>query len=322
MKPELKRELLRGVMRIRAVEMEIVKHYGKQQMRCPVHLCVGQEAVSVGACKALRSDDLVYATHRSHGPYLAKGGDLRAMLAELHGRASGCCGGRGGSMHLMWPPTGIMTSLAIVSQSIPVAAGSAFAIQMKGGHQVVMAIFGDAATEEGNFYETLNFSAIKKLPIVFVCENNGLATNTPLDVRRPAGVKLTEIARSLGIHAEHYEDGNDALTVYKMVREGVDRARACEGPTFFEFDTYRMLEHCGPFDDHEQGIRPVEHSKYWQNRCPMRRLADSLRAEGIVRQEELDAWQQEFEKESMEAMAYAVDAPFPDEKTHQDHIYA
>ena len=322
MKAETKRELLRDIMRIRAVEMEIAKHYGKQQMRCPVHLCVGQEAVAAGACKTLRSDDYVYATHRSHGPYLAKGGDLRAMLAELHGRSAGCCGGRGGSMHLMWPPAGVMTSLAIVSQSIPVAAGSALAVQMRGDDQVVMSIFGDAATEEGNFYETLNFAALKKLPIVFVCENNGLATNTPLRIRRPDGVKLTEIACALGVHAEHHRDGNDALTVYRMVREGVERARAGKGPTFYEFETYRMLEHCGPFDDHEQGIRPMADSRYWQARCPLKTLSEMLLTEGLVSREEVDAWEHEFEEEARQAMAYAENAPFPDPTTCQEHVYA
>ncbi len=322
MNARVKKDLLRSVMRIRAVELEIIKHYGKQQMRCPVHLCVGQEAISAGACAVLRRDDFIFATHRSHGPYLAKGGDLQAMLAELHGRVGGCCDGRGGSMHLMWPKTGIMTSLAIVSQGIPIAAGSALSMQMQGTDQVAMTFFGDGATEEGNFYETLNFAAIRKLPVVFVCENNKLATNTPLSVRRPEGVRITDIAKSLGVHSEYSPDGNDALTVYKMVSEGVERARNGNGPSFFEFDTYRMLEHCGPFDDHEQGLRSAKGREFWRTRCPVDTLSRKLLAENVVTREKIDQWQAEFVQELAAAMKYAEEAPLPDPLTCFDNVYA
>ena len=178
--------LLRAMLRIRLIEEEIAARYAEQEMRCPVHLSTGQEAVAVGVCAALRPDDKVVSTHRCHAHYLAKGGDLKAMLAEMHGRAAGCCGGRGGSMHLFDDDAGVLLSLPIVGSCLPIANGVALSMIQRGLDAVSVAFFGDGATEEGVFHETLNFAAVHRLPALFVLENNLYSCYTGLNDRQPA----------------------------------------------------------------------------------------------------------------------------------------
>ena len=170
---------------IRNVELEISKKYSENKMRCPVHLSIGQEACAVGVCENLKKKDTLYSTHRSHAHYLAKGGSLKRMIAEIYGKKTGCCGGRGGSMHLFDDSVGMKSSIPIVASSIPIAAGNALSIKLKKSKNISVVIFGDGAVEEGIFYETLNFSVIKKLPILFVCENNLYSIMTHIKERQP-----------------------------------------------------------------------------------------------------------------------------------------
>ena len=177
--------LFRSMIRIRLIEEEIERRYHQDQMKTPIHLVIGQEATSVGCCAALLNDDLVYCSHRTHGVYLAKGGDLKAMLCEMHCRINGCVGSRGGSMHLVDKSIGMAGTSAIVGGTVPIATGAALAGKMQGLDRVCVAFFGDAATEEGVTSESLNFASLKRLPVVFFCENNFYSVQSPLATRQP-----------------------------------------------------------------------------------------------------------------------------------------
>src|SRR5581483_2826895 len=204
--------LYRSLYRIRRLEEEFARVYPTDRIKSPVHLSIGQEAVSVGVCAALRPEDVVFGTYRGHALYLARGGDLRAMLAELYGKATGCAGGKGGSMHLIDPEAGVMGTSAVVGTTIPNAAGYAYAMKLRRQGTIVASFFGDGATEEGVFHESLNWAALQQLPLLFVCENNGYAIHTPRSRRQPRP-DIAERARSYGIPTERIEDG-DVFAIY------------------------------------------------------------------------------------------------------------
>jgi len=266
---DLGRRLYRDMFRIRRFEERIKTMYHLREMRSPPHLCMGHEAVAVGVCATLDTQDVVYPYYRSHGWYLAKGGDLKAMMAELFGRETGCSRGWGGSMHLIDLAAGVMGTSAIVAGTISHAAGAAMTFRMRGQDSVAVAVFGDGATEEGVFHETMNFAALRKLPVIFVCENNLYATNTHIRDRQAQ----TEVYR----HAERFgipgvqADGNDVLAVHTEAARAVERARRGEGPTLIEFHTYRFLEHCGVNEDHDLGYRSYEEVEAWRVQDPVER---------------------------------------------------
>ena len=319
-KPEILRTLYKDMVRLRMVEEAIADRYGEQEMRCPVHLSTGQEAVAVGACAALRRKDLVISTHRCHGHYLAKGGDLRRMMAEIHGKATGCVGGRGGSMHLMDSDAGVVLSLPVVGSSIPIGVGIALAAQREGKDDVCMVFFGDAAVEEGVFHESANFAALRNIPIVFVCENNLYSVYTSLSERQP-NRPLAELGRAHGMPSLT-ADGNDVLAVYESASEAVDRARAGDGPSFLVFDTYRWREHCGPNFDNDIGYRTEEEFTDWKDRCPIERFSNLLGGNGVIN----DAFElnlaRTVNQEIDEAFAFAKSSALPSEADALTHLYA
>src|SRR3989338_269953 len=204
-------------LKIRMVEEAIALHYPKGEMRTPIHLCTGQEANPAGVCAALTDEDIVYAYYRSHGWYIAKGGDLYKMMAELFGKATGCSGGYGGSMHLIDLEKGFAGTTALVAAAQPHAVGAAFTFKYRKQSRVAVSSFGDGATEEGVFQESLMFAALRKLPVIFICENNGLATNTWIKHRQPS-VPIYKRAEGFGVHAT-LVDGNDAVMVYHAAKE-------------------------------------------------------------------------------------------------------
>lgn len=299
----LGKRLYRDMLRIRRFEERIKAMYHLREMRSPPHLCTGHEAVAVGICAALRNSDVIYPYYRSHGWYLAKGGNLQAMMAELFGRESGCSRGWGGSMHLIDLAAGVMGTSAIVAGTISHAAGAALTFKMRGQDCVAVAIFGDGATEEGVFHETMNFAALRKLPLIFVCENNLYATNTHIRDRQAQ----TEIYR----HAERFgvpgipADGNDPLAVHAQAMQALARARAGNGPTLIEFHTYRILEHCGVNEDDDLGYRTAEEVSSWRARGPLERVRH------LVTDDELIHMTNEIEAEVDTACAYARSAPWP-----------
>jgi pyruvate dehydrogenase E1 component alpha subunit len=308
--------LYRAMLRIRMVEEEIARRYPEQQMRCPVHLSIGQEAPAAAFGLALAASDQALSTHRSHAHYLGKGGNLAAMIAELYGKATGCCGGRGGSMHLSDPQAGFLASTAIVGNSIPVGVGVALAQQLQGQHALTCIFLGDAATEEGAFYEAANFAALRQLPVLFVCENNLYSVYSPLKKRQPASRDLCTLASALGLAAERL-DGNDAVAVLAAAQDAVAAIRAGGGPRFIECMTYRWREHCGPDFDDALGYRPPGELAAWQARDPLARLATALALTEADRQ----AMTEEICAEIAQAFAAALAAPYPDESTVFDGIY-
>ena len=243
--------LFSSMLRIRRVEQKIAEYYSDQEMRCPVHLSVGQEATAVGACSALAAKDIICSTHRSHAHYLAKGGDLQAMLAEIYGRATGCCGGRGGSMHLFDKEAGVLASVPIVGSTIPIGVGAALTFVQLGSPRVSLIFLGDAATEEGVFHESMNFASLHNLPVIFFIENNLYSVYTSLKERQPKR-PLTAYAQAHVMRATEV-NGNDVLAVRSVTEEFVGEARLGKGPGLIVAETYRWLEHCGPNYDNDLG---------------------------------------------------------------------
>jgi TPP-dependent pyruvate/acetoin dehydrogenase alpha subunit len=296
--------LYRSLFRIRRVEEEVARVYPTDKIKSPVHLSIGQEAASVGVCEALRPDDVVFGSYRGHALYLAKGGDLRAMVAELYGKATGCTKGKGGSMHLIDPGAGVMGSSAVVGTTIANAAGYAYALKVRRSDAIVVSFFGDGATEEGVFAESLNFAALKRLPVLFVCENNGYAIHTH-QTRRQGRPDICAKAKAFGLPADRL-DGNDVSGILRRTGEVTTRLRAGEGPWFFEVMTYRWKEHVGPGTDFHLGYRAAAEAEPWELADPVRRLATELPAE------EREAIERDVQAEVGEAFAFAEASPFPD----------
>lgn len=317
----LRQKLLFSMQRIRMVEESIADRYAEQQMRCPVHLSIGQEAVAVGVCAALDREDYVMSTHRAHAHYLAKGGDLKRMLAEIYGRATGCSSGNGGSMHLVDLSVNMLGSTPIVGSSLPVAVGTAFGSWMDGVSRVTAAFFGEGATEEGVFFECLNFAVLKKLPVVFVCENNLYSVYSPMSVRQAPERDRVALAKVHGMEGAT-GDGNNVEVVYRLASEAVARARSGEGPTFLEFKTYRWREHCGPNYDNHLGYRTEAEFLEWRQRCPVERYQSSLLQDGILSPQDVAKFQQDIHREIQGAFDYAKASPFPTEDQLFAGVYA
>ena len=321
MPADLAQQLYYQMLRIRMVEEAIADLYAKQDMRCPIHLCIGQEAVAVGVCAALAADDYVLSGHRSHGHYLAKGGNLSAMLAEFYGKVTGCCQGKGGSMHLVDLAAGFLGAVPIVGSTMPIAVGTALASVMRGESRITAVFFGEGATEEGVFHESLNFAALQKLPVVFVCENNLYSVYSPLAVRQPAGREVVALARGHGVESMQ-GDGNNVVEVYSLAQQAIHRARSAAGPVFLEFKTYRWREHCGPHYDNDLGYRSMSEFDAWQQRCPLTTFAAWLLQEQVLTPVDMARMRQEVEAEIQAAIVYAQDSPFPEAALVMEHIYA
>lgn len=312
--------LFESMLRIRRIEEVIESKYHEDEMKSPIHLVIGQEAVCVGACAALEKTDLAYTSHRTHGVYLAKGGSLKGMLAELFCRKSGCAGSRGGSMHLVDLDVGMAGSSAICGGNVPIAAGLALAMQQKGEKRVSACFFGDGGAEEGVVWETLNFSALKKLPIVFLCENNFFSVFTPLEKRQPLHTELWRKAQAFGVSAE-LVDGTNVLAVYEAMQRAVDRARKGDGPTFLEARVYRWRGHGGSGDDSNKGYRDPAEVAEWQKNCPIECYYDFLKARQLVTDADRARMEAAFTKEIAEAFEFASKSPNPTEGDLWTHVY-
>ena len=305
-------DMLLSMIRTREAEERIAILYGEQEMRCPTHLCIGQEAVSAGVTAALEPRDLVFSGHRSHGHYIAKGGDLGAMFAELYGRATGCAAGKGGSQHLVDLACGFMGSAPILSSTISVGVGAAWAAQLDGRDQITVVYFGDGATEEGAFHESANFAAVLKLPVIFVCENNLYSVHSAIDIRQPDR-PISDLGLAHGMPGLQ-TDGNDAVAVYNVAQDAVSRARAGYGPSLIEANTYRWREHCGPGDDISLGYRMAAELADWERRDPIAllekcfntKIVAKIRAQAVS---DVDA-----------AVAFARSSPFPEATELERHV--
>lgn len=307
------------MLRIRMVEERIVALYPEQEMRCPTHLSIGQEAPPTGISAHLRTADLVFSGHRSHGHYIAKGGNLRRMLAELYGRVTGCARGKGGSQHLIDTECGFMGAAPILASTISVGVGAAWGAVMAGEERVVVVYFGDGATEEGSFHEAMNFAGVKRLPVVFVCENNLYSVHSALDIRQP-NRSIAELGRAHGV-ASAEGDGNDADVVSRLAAEAVARAKDGGGATIIELMTYRFLEHCGPNDDISLNYRTAEEVASWRARDPVETYRVRLVEEGVLGTQMDIAIRARIAAEIEDAVTFAKASPYPDVAELYEHVF-
>mgnify|MGYP001479304511 CR=1 FL=1 len=312
---DLRRRLLLDMIRIRMVEERIVDLYQEQEMRCPVHLSIGQEAAAVGVCSVLDRDDWVFSGHRNHAHYLAKGGDLKRMLAELYGKSTGCCGGKGGSMHLTDLDAGFIGATPIVGSTVPIAVGTALTAQIKGDRRRVAVFFGDGAMETGVVHESLNFASLKGLSVLFSCENNLYSVYSPLSVRQPEHRTISQLAAGYGITV-FTADGNDLDQVVEVAQSAREVLDAGTGPVFLELSTYRWREHCGPNYDNDIGYRTEDEFFEWRQRDPIERTR------ALVGSEAPDGTITEIAAEIASAVGFAKNSPFPAPRTAADHVYA
>ena len=307
-------DLYYRMQRIRSVEEEIAKRYSEEKMRCPVHLSIGQEAISAGFSLAIDKKDFAVSTHRGHAHYLGKGGSLKSMIAEIYGKSTGCSNGKGGSMHLIDLDVNFFGTSAIVGNSIPVGVGLALSAKLKKTDQVSCVFLGDGAVEEGVFYESLNYSALKNLPVLYICENNLYSVYSPLSVRQPEGRSITKMVESIGVTSEHIES-QDVFFIYQKLKEKIDAARN-QGPQFIEFSTYRWREHCGPNYDNDIGYRSEKDFNKWKERDPI-----SLIKTKLTDNKTIDKIHFDIDTEIAEAFAFAESSSFPDQKEAYEGVF-
>ena len=303
--------------KIRLVEERIANEYPKSEIRCPTHLSIGQEGVPAALATLINKNDYSVSTHRGHAHYLSKGGDLKRMIAELYGKRTGCSGGKGGSMHLIDKEKGFMGTSAIVGNSIPIGVGLALSIKLQQKDNISCIFVGDGAIEEGVFYESLNFAVLKKLPTLFICENNLYSVYSPLSVRQPEGRKISSIAKAIGAEVA-IGDGNNVLKSRKILSEVISKIRSGEALTWFlEFETYRWREHCGYQFDNHIGYRDEEEFLLWKKRDPIEIFKrDTL---NLVDFKTID---KTIDVEIEEAFEQAKLDPFPSPEETFRNIYA
>jgi len=306
------------MLTIRRFEERAIVEFGKGAIPGIIHSYIGQEGVAVGVCAHLRLDDRIVSNHRGHGHCIAKGANLRRMMAEIFGKKTGYCHGKGGSMHIADFSIGMLGANGIVCAGLPIAVGAALAAQLEGGDRVAVVFFGDGATNEGEFHESLNLASIWRLPIIFVCENNQYGANTPSSevIRVPT---IAERACAYGIPGKVI-DGNDVMEVYEATRDAVAAARSKAGPSLLEFRTYRWRHHFegGYFPD----LRPTDEIETWKGRCPIEKFKQRLVSEGVLDPEAQEAINLKVLSQIEDAVKYAVESPFPDPEDALKGVYS
>ncbi len=320
MKTETRLEMLESAIRIRFAENEIVRRYPEQKMRCPTHLCIGQEGPPVAVSQHLYKSDYVFSAHRSHGHYLAKSGNLSSMIAEIYGKKTGCARGKGGSQHLIDLDCGFMGSAPILASTISVGVGVAWAVKRRKEKKLVVIYFGDGATEEGTFHEAMNFAGVNSLPVLFVCENNLYSVHSTLEVRQPSSRSIWEIGKIHGV-VGMAADGNNIDESWRVAGDAVTQIRAGGGPVIVEFSTYRWKEHCGPNEDESLGYRTSEEVLDWKERDPVACYEKVLVADGILSSSQLKKIRTRVQTEVDEAFAFAESSDFPADNELSDFVY-
>lgn len=285
-------------LRIRLVEERIIELYPSDVIQSPVHLSIGQEAVAVGACHSLTKNDLLFSTYRNHAFYLAKGGNLNEMFAELYGKVTGCARGKAGSMHFAAPEVGLMGASAVVASTVPHAVGAALAAKRLNKDQVIVGVFGDGATEEGVYHESLNFAALHHLPVIFLCENNGLAVHSFRKARQ--NFEILGHAATYGLPVYHVAEGYDFVKVANTMSEVIAHVRTSKEPAFVEIQTFRYKEHVGPGEDFSCGYRNKEEFQDWKRQDPLEQFPELVETYRPLILKEIDA-----------AVHFAERSPFP-----------
>lgn len=310
---------LKMMMTIRSAEEKIADMVSAGKIKCPCHLGIGQEAVAVGVSAHLRSTDRVFGAHRSHSHYLALGGNVEELFAEVLGKITGCSKGMGGSMHLYDGAHGFMGSVPIVAATIPLSVGAALAAKMDGKGDVAVGYFGDGAAEEGVLHESLNLASSLNLPVLFVCENNLFASHLHIGLRQPSD-SIARFARAHQIHSE-VVDGNDVVGVAEATKRMIDRARKGEGPAFLEAVTYRWKGHVGPSEDMDVGVKRNQDLAKWKGRDPVNRLAKAMEQERMLSPVDLSKSQEEINTLIDIAWENAEQAQFPDQAALLGLVY-
>ena len=314
-------EMLRRMVRIRYFEEAVIKLVERGEIVGAAHSYIGEEAVAVGACMALRDDDWITGNHRSHGHPIAKGGDVNKAMAELLGKSTGFCKGKGGSMHLADFSIGILGESGILGSSIPTAVGAALGSQLQGNDRVAVPFFGDGASNEGAFHESINLAAVWKLPVIFVCENNQYAVTSSFK-KMVAVENIADRAASYAIPGV-LVDGQDVIAMYEAVSEAVTRARAGQGPSLIEGRTYR-------YEDHSLGLGRIVRDSYrddaeveeWKRRDPIDIHKKLLLEQNIATQEEIDQVENEVKQQIEDAITFARESPYPEPSALFEDMYA
>ncbi|HOA76409.1 MAG TPA: pyruvate dehydrogenase (acetyl-transferring) E1 component subunit alpha [Thermosynergistes sp.] len=305
------------MVEIRKFDLKVDELFKKNMIWGTCHLYVGEEATAVGTCAALESDDYITSTHRGHGHCIAKGADIKRMMAELLGKETGYCKGRGGSMHIVDVSTGNLGANGIVGAGIPIATGAALASKRRKDGKVTVCFFGDGAVNVGPFHESLNMASIWKLPVVYVCENNQYAMST--------SVQKATAVRDIAVRGQSYDmpgvvvDGNDVIAVFETVSEAVSRARRGDGPTLVESKTYRFFGHS---KSDPRVYRSREEEQMWMAKDPIPRLANLLKEKGMATEEELKSIDELVDKEMEEALEFALNSPLPKLEEIAKYVYA
>jgi TPP-dependent pyruvate/acetoin dehydrogenase alpha subunit len=315
-------KLYRTMVKIRLCEESFVEPILSGEIRCPVHLYTGQEAIATGVCAALKKTDYIFGTHRSHGHYIAKGGGIKELVAEIYCKETGCSKGMGGSMHIIDLENGMVGSAPIVGGTISLAIGAALASRIRKERRVTVSFFGDGAAGEGVLYESLNFASLKKLPIIFVCENNLFSTHMPIEECRISN-NIYEIAKPFYIESQRI-DGNDVLKVYKAAKKAVEKCKNGKGPVFLEFVTYRLRGHVGP-DDNIQGthtdMRPKEEIEKWRKKDPIKKFGQFLVKNGIMSEIALKEIDRQAKAEVNKAHIFARNSPYPRKRELTKYVF-
>ncbi|MDD5679964.1 MAG: thiamine pyrophosphate-dependent dehydrogenase E1 component subunit alpha [Candidatus Omnitrophica bacterium] len=310
------------MLRIRFCEESMVRPITKGEIRCPVHLYTGQEAIAAGVSAALGKGDYVFSGHRSHGHFIARGGKMKELIAEVYGRSAGCSKGRGGSMHICDNSIGMPGTVPIVAGIVSLALGSALASKINKDNKITVVFFGDGATGGGVLYESLNFAALKKLPIVFVCENNFYSTHLPIKKCRPDEY-IYKIAKPFGIQSSRV-DGNKVLEVYEAAKKAIGMTRQNKGPVFIEFVTYRMRGHVGP-DDNIQGyhtdIRTQAEIERWRKKDPIADMEKLLAGSNMLGREGAEKIKKDVRREIKKAYSLAKKSPLPAKNELTDYVF-
>ena len=316
---EIVLDIYNFMLRLRRLQEEIYKEYHPaDEMRCPVHFCIGQEAIPAALSALIKKNDFLFGPHRSHGYYFAKGGSMKALLAELYGRKTGANGGKAGSQDISSPHLNFHSG-AIISGTIGIAVGAALGIKFKSNDIISVVGFGDAATEQGIFYEAISYASMYKLPVIFICENNNYSTYSPQSKRQPFD-NVHERVPSFGVKSCAMF-GNDVISVYSALANAMNYVRTGNGPYYIEAYTYRWKGHVGPEDDDYIGYRPQSEIDFWKNNCPISLLEEQMISNSLLTSSLKEEFIGKIDKEIAKAFNYAKTSPFPDDIDYEKLNY-
>jgi len=312
-------KIYKNMLLIRILEEKISQKYNEQEMRCPVHLSIGQEAIATGICSLLKKKDIVFSNHRSHAHYIAKNCNIEKMLCELYGKANGCLGGRGGSMHLQEIENGFFASIPIVSSALGPAVGVALNLKRKKSKNICVVFVGDGALEEGIFHETMNFISLNKLPLLIVCENNLFSVYTNIKERQ-INDSFLRYSKAFKIKGARLS-GNDVIKINLQTKKIINSMKKNHHPFFMQLDTYRWLEHCGPNYDNHIGYRSVKEFDKWKKKCPINKLEKLLIKKNILDKNKIYNIRTNISNDLEKKFTFAKNSKFPNPDTAGDFVY-